>query len=87
MSIYQSEPDEQGFGVEVHVGKGLPGFDIVGQAPERVALIRRHVVEMLADKLLSLPAKRVTVNVIGPWRPNIAVAQAIYDGLRKLAGS
>lgn len=86
MSLYVSPADAQGFAVEVHVGdaRTLPGFGIIGAPLERVRLVRDRVDEMLASNGFELPARRVTVNVLGPWRPNITIAQAIYDGLRAL---
>ena len=49
--------------VEVHVANGLPAFTIVGLPDKAVAESKERVRAALQSSGLSLPAKRITVNL------------------------
>jgi magnesium chelatase family protein len=52
--------------VEVHVGKGLPGFTIVGLPDAPVREARDRVRAALLSSGLPWPVHRVTVNLAPP---------------------
>ena len=49
--------------VQVHIGAGLPAFFIVGLANKAVAESKERIRSAFISMGLSLPAKRITVNL------------------------
>lgn len=53
----------QSVDVQIHVGGGLPAFNVVGLADKAVAESRERVRSALSALGLAMPAKRITVNL------------------------
>ena len=49
--------------VQIHIANGLPAMAIIGLADQAVAESREHVRAALASIGLSLPLKRIAVNL------------------------